>query len=160
MQQRIQLLYMGNNNSYIVVQFFYFNSLESLPVETLGPEDVAPLNCRYDAQIYVFAKEMEKKLQDAKLYVVGAGALGCELLKNLALMWTSYGSQGKLTIIDDGIIEKSNLSRQFLFQDWNIAEEKSRVATSAASTNNPYLQVVALQNHVSIYTHHVFDDSF
>ena len=115
---------MGNNNSYIAVQFFYFDSLESLPVETLGLEDLAPLNCRYDAQISVFAKEMEKKLQDAKLFVVGAGALGCELLKNLALMGTSYGSQGKWTIIDDDFIDKSNLSRQFLFRNWNIGEEK------------------------------------
>ena len=117
-------MYIGNNNSYFAVQFFYFDSLESLPVETLGPEDVAPLNCRYDAQISVFGKEMQKKLQDAKLFVVGAGALGCELLKNLSLMGTSCGSQGKLTITDDDIIEKSNLSRQFLFRNWNIGEEK------------------------------------
>ena len=54
--QRIQLLYMGNNNSYIVVHFFYFDSVEYLPIETLGPEDVVPLNCHYDAQISVFAK--------------------------------------------------------------------------------------------------------
>ena len=127
---------MGNNNSYIAVQFFYFDSLESLPVETLGPEDVAPLNCRYDAQISVFGKEMQKKLQDAKLFVVGAGALGCELLKNLALMGASCGSQGKLTITDDDVIEKSNLSRQFLFRDWNIGEAKSRVAASAAAAIN------------------------
>ena len=129
---------MGNNNSYIVMQFFYFNSLESLPVETLGPEDVAPLNCRYDAQIFVFEKEMEKKLQDAKLFVVEAGALGCELLKNLALMGASCGSQGKLTLTDDDVIEKSNLSRQFLFRDWNIGEAKSRVAASVVVAINPY----------------------
>ena len=57
------------------MQFFYFDSLESLPVETFGPEDVAPLNCRYDAQISVFGKEMQKKLQDAKLFVVGTSVM-------------------------------------------------------------------------------------
>ena len=36
---------------------------------------------------------MQKKLEDAKLFVVSAGALGCELLKNLALMGASSGSR-------------------------------------------------------------------
>jgi ubiquitin-activating enzyme E1 len=75
-------------------QFFYFDSLESLHVEPLGPEDTRPLNCHYDAQIYVFGKETHKKLEDVKLFLVGDGALGCELLKNLTLMGASCGSQG------------------------------------------------------------------
>jgi ubiquitin-activating enzyme E1 len=141
-------------------QFFYFDSLESLPLEPLQPEDVAPLNCRYDAQISVFGKKLQKKLEDAKLFVVGAGALGCELLKNLALMGASSGSQGKLTITDDDVIEKSNLSRQFLFRDWNIGQAKSTVAASAATAINPHLKVEALQNRVSPDTENVFDDSF
>lgn len=141
-------------------QFFYFDSLESLPLEPLQPEDVAPLNCRYDAQISVFGKKMQKKLEEAKLFVVGAGALGCELLKNLALMGASSGSHGKLTITDDDVIEKSNLSRQFLFRDWNIGQAKSTVAASAATAINPHLKIEALQNRVSPDTENVFDDSF
>lgn len=141
-------------------QFFYFDSLESLPLEPLQPEDVAPLNCRYDAQISVFGKKLQKKLEDAKLFVVGAGALGCELLKNLALMGASSGSHGKLTITDDDVIEKSNLSRQFLFRDWNIGQAKSTVAASAATAINPHLKIEALQNRVSPDTENVFDDSF
>jgi len=141
-------------------QFFYFDSLESLPLEPLQPEDVAPLNCRYDAQISVFGKKMQKKLEDAKLFVVGAGALGSELLKNLALMGASSGSHGKLTITDDDVIEKSNLSRQFLFRDWNIGQAKSTVAASAATAINPHLKIEALQNRVSPDTENVFDDSF
>lgn len=141
-------------------QFFYFDSLESLPLEPLQAEDVAPLNCRYDAQISVFGKKMQKKLEDAKLFVVGAGALGSELLKNLALMGASSGSHGKLTITDDDVIEKSNLSRQFLFRDWNIGQAKSTVAASAATAINPHLKIEALQNRVSPDTENVFDDSF
>jgi len=141
-------------------QFFYFDSLESLPEEPLGPEDVAPLNCRYDAQISVFGRKMQEKLQHAKLFVVGAGALGCELLKNLALMGASCESPGKLTITDDDVIEKSNLSRQFLFRDWNIGQAKSSVAASAATVINPYLQIEALQNRVSPDTQDIFDYSF
>uniref|UniRef100_A0A0D6QW00 E1 ubiquitin-activating enzyme n=1 Tax=Araucaria cunninghamii TaxID=56994 RepID=A0A0D6QW00_ARACU len=141
-------------------QFFYFDSLESLPVEPLKPEDVAPLNCRYDAQISVFGRNVQKALEDAKVFVVGAGALGCELLKNLALMGVSSGNKGKLTITDDDVIEKSNLSRQFLFRDWNIGQAKSTVAATAATAINPNLRVEALQNRVSPDTENVFDDAF
>ncbi|KAL2508092.1 Ubiquitin-activating enzyme E1 1 [Forsythia ovata] len=141
-------------------QFFYFDSLESLPAEPLDPSDFRPLNSRYDAQISVFGSKLQKKLEDAKVFLVGSGALGCEFLKNLALMGVSCGDQGKLTLTDDDVIEKSNLSRQFLFRDWNIGQAKSTVASSAASSINPHLHIEALQNRVGPETENVFDDTF
>ncbi|KAF7841934.1 ubiquitin-activating enzyme E1 1-like [Senna tora] len=141
-------------------QYFYFDSVESLPTEQLDPNDFRPVNSRYDAQISVFGSKLQKKLEDAKVFVVGSGALGCEFLKNLALMGVSCGSRGKLTITDDDVIEKSNLSRQFLFRDWNIGQAKSTVAASAAVSINPPLQIEALQNRVGPETENVFDDAF
>lgn len=44
------------------------------------------------------------------------GAIGCELLKNLAMMGVACGSDGKLKITDMDQIEISNLNRQFLFR--------------------------------------------
>ncbi|KAI4304607.1 hypothetical protein MLD38_040092 [Melastoma candidum] len=78
----------------------------------------------------------------------------------LALMGVSCGHQGKLTVTDDDVIEKSNLSRQFLFRDWNIGQSQSSVAASAAKTINPHLKVEALQNRVGPETESVFDDGF
>lgn len=141
-------------------QFFYFDSLESLPTEPLEPSDLAPRNCRYDAQISVFGSTLQKKLEDAKAFVVGSGALGCEFLKNLALMGVSCGNQGKLTVTDDDVIEKSNLSRQFLFRDWNIGQAKSTVAAASVTSINPQLHIEALQNRVGPETENVFDDNF
>ncbi|CAI0424166.1 unnamed protein product [Linum tenue] len=141
-------------------QFFYFDSVESLPTEPLDPNDLKPLNSRYDAQISVFGAKLQKKLEDAKVFIVGSGALGCEFLKNLALMGVSCGKQGKLTVTDDDVIEKSNLSRQFLFRDWNIGQAKSTVAASAASLINPNFNIEALQNRASPETESVFDDNF
>ncbi|KAL7247251.1 hypothetical protein ACSBR2_002217 [Camellia fascicularis] len=141
-------------------QFFYFDSVESLPTEPLEPSDLRPLNSRYDAQISVFGSKLQKKLEDAQVFVVGSGALGCEFLKNLALMGVSCNSQGKMTITDDDVIEKSNLSRQFLFRDWNIGQAKSTVAASAVSLINPRLHIEALQNRVGPETENVFDDTF
>ncbi|KAE8039321.1 hypothetical protein FH972_011745 [Carpinus fangiana] len=141
-------------------QFFYFDSVESLPTEPLDSSDLRPLNSRYDAQISVFGSKLQKKLEDAIVFIVGSGALGCEFLKNVALMGVSCGDQGKLTITDDDVIEKSNLSRQFLFRDWNIGQAKSTVAASAASSINPRLKIEALQNRVGPETENVFNDTF
>ncbi|CAL0309663.1 unnamed protein product [Lupinus luteus] len=141
-------------------QFFYFDSVESLPTEPLDSNDLRPVNSRYDAQISVFGRNLQKKLEDSQVFVVGSGALGCEFLKNLALMGVSCGSQGKLTITDDDVIEKSNLSRQFLFRDWNIGQAKSTVAASAAASINPGFNIEALQNRVGTETENVFNDTF
>jgi ubiquitin-activating enzyme E1 len=75
---------------------------------------------RYDAQIAVFGKQTQEVMESLHVFLVGAGALGCEFLKDFAMMGISTGSRGLLTITDDDVIEKSNLSRQFLFRDWDI----------------------------------------
>ncbi|WCJ28001.1 ubiquitin-activating enzyme 1 [Euphorbia peplus] len=141
-------------------QFFYFDSVESLPTEPLEPHDLSPVNSRYDAQISVFGSKLQKKMEQANIFMVGSGALGCEFLKNLALMGVSCAEGGKLTITDDDVIEKSNLSRQFLFRDWNIGQAKSTVAASAAALINPRINIEALQNRASPETENVFDDTF
>ncbi|KAE8809864.1 Ubiquitin-activating enzyme E1 2 [Hordeum vulgare] len=141
-------------------QFFYFDSVESLPVDPLEPGDLKPKNSRYDAQISVFGSKLQNKLEEAKIFMVGSGALGCEFLKNLALMGISCSQKGNLTVTDDDVIEKSNLSRQFLFRDWNIGQPKSTVAATAAMVINPKLHVEALQNRASPETENVFNDAF
>ncbi|PKU84246.1 Ubiquitin-activating enzyme E1 1 [Dendrobium catenatum] len=141
-------------------QFFYFDSVESLLPEPLDPNDLKPLNSRYDAQISVFGAKLQKKLEEANAFIIGSGALGCEFLKNLALMGVSCSPKGKLTITDDDVIEKSNLSRQFLFRDWNIGQAKSTVAAAAATAINPSFHIEALQNRASPETENVFDDTF
>ncbi len=51
---------------------------------------------------------------------VGAGAIGCELLKNFAMMGVGCSTEGAVYVTDMDIIEKSNLNRQFLFRPWHI----------------------------------------
>jgi ubiquitin-activating enzyme E1 len=99
-------------------------------------------------------------MESQKVFLVGAGALGCEFIKNFALMGLACSPDGKVTVTDDDVIEKSNLSRQFLFRDWNIGQAKSTCATSAAKLINPTLNVSPLQNRVSPDTEDVFDDAF
>jgi len=142
-----------------LMQWFYFDSVESMPAEfPLPASELELTGTRYDHQIICFGKSVQKKLSELNLFLVGAGALGCEFLKNFALMGAC--SNGKLTVTDDDVIEKSNLSRQFLFRDKDIGSAKSSCASNAAAAINPELKVNALQNRVSPETEDVFDDSF
>lgn len=62
-----------------------------------------------------------------KYFIVGAGAIGCELLKNFAMM--GVGAEGgKIIITDMDLIEKSNLNRQFLFRPQDVQKAKSVTA--------------------------------
>jgi molybdopterin/thiamine biosynthesis adenylyltransferase len=49
------------------------------------------------------------KLQKLNLFMVGCGAIGCELLKNFSML--NIGTEGSITITDPDHIETSNLSR-------------------------------------------------
>lgn len=51
---------------------------------------------------------------------MGAGAIGCELLKNFAMIGLGCGEGGEVVVTDMDTIEKSNLNRQFLFRPWDV----------------------------------------
>uniref|UniRef100_A0A7S0Y9F7 Ubiquitin-activating enzyme E1 C-terminal domain-containing protein n=1 Tax=Polytomella parva TaxID=51329 RepID=A0A7S0Y9F7_9CHLO len=65
-----------------------------------------------------------------------------------------------LTVTDDDTIERSNLSRQFLFRDKDIGGAKSEIAAAAAAKLNPHLRVQALQNRVGLETENLFNHPF
>ena len=60
--------------------------------------------------------------------MVGAGALGCELIKAFALMGIACSPEGKVHVTDNDNIEVSNLNRQFLFRKNNVGQSKSACA--------------------------------
>ncbi|KAJ9469126.1 Ubiquitin-activating enzyme E1 2 [Diplonema papillatum] len=141
-------------------QWMLFDAEEALPATATRASPGAVANSRYADQIAVLGPEMQEKLAKLNVFLVGSGALGCELLKNLALMGCCSAVTGQLTVTDDDIIEKSNLSRQFLFRNHNIGQSKSESASKAAQVMNPQFKVKALTERVQPATENIFDEVF
>jgi molybdopterin/thiamine biosynthesis adenylyltransferase len=85
----------------------------------------------------------QQKLRNAKVLVVGAGALGNEIVKNLALLGI-----GNILIADMDTIENSNLSRSVLYRQSDNGQPKSAVAAAAAKEIYPDLNVYHFNGNV------------
>lgn len=146
-------------------QFFYFDSLESLPSPEEYPrtvETTQSVGSRYDAQIAVFGKAYQETIQNLNVFLVGSGAIGCEMLKNWAMMGLGSGPKGKISVTDNDSIEKSNLNRQFLFRPKDVGSNKSEVAAKAVQIMNPDLKgkINTMINKVGPETEDIFDVNF
>jgi len=85
----------------------------------------------------------QEKLAAARVFVVGAGALGNEVLKNLALLGV-----GHIHVIDLDDIEESNLTRSVLFRSRDRGRPKVLAAAEALRDINPDIRVYPIQGNV------------
>ncbi|MBI3467614.1 MAG: ThiF family adenylyltransferase [Planctomycetes bacterium] len=76
------------------------------------------------------------RIKAARVMVVGAGALGNEIVKNLALLGI-----GKIIVIDKDAVELSNLSRSVLFRESDIGRPKAEVVAERARDLNPDITI-------------------
>eukprot|EP01029_Cantina_marsupialis_P025046 TRINITY_DN6569_c0_g2_i1.p1 TRINITY_DN6569_c0_g2~~TRINITY_DN6569_c0_g2_i1.p1 ORF type:complete len:1058 (-),score=389.83 TRINITY_DN6569_c0_g2_i1:160-3264(-) len=141
-------------------QGFYFDCVEVLPKVKTSIEDHQPEGSRYDDQICIFGREFVTKMKNQQLFMVGAGALGCEFLKGFALMGIGCGEEGMVTCTDMDNIEVSNLNRQFLFRSHDVGSAKSVTACKAAQNMNSDLKIKAMEIPVGNDTEDVFNDDF
>lgn len=81
----------------------------------------------------VLGTERYHAVRSAKILMVGAGGIGCELLKDLLL-----SGFGEIHIVDLDTITLSNLNRQFLFRQKDIGKLKSLTVVKAVESFNYY----------------------
>ncbi|WP_293840904.1 molybdopterin-synthase adenylyltransferase MoeB [Sphingopyxis sp.] len=95
---------------------------------------------RYARQIILpaFGGAGQARLKNAHVAVIGAGGIGCP-----AITYLAAAGVGSLTIIDDDVVELSNLQRQPLFTDGDIGARKAVVAAAAARQINPHVKAIA-----------------
>lgn len=101
---------------------------------------------RYNRHIILpeIGSEGQKKLNAAKVLVVGAGGLGSPVLIYLAA-----AGVGELGIVDDDVVSLSNLQRQILYKVTELNKPKVEMAKAALQANNPELIVKTFQTRFS-----------
>nr|WP_228278150.1 ThiF family adenylyltransferase [Brevibacterium limosum] len=123
------------------------------PVEALSREELE----RYSRHLSLpgFGLEGQRRLRAASVLVIGAGGLGAPVLGYLAA-----AGIGSITIIDDDVVEASNLQRQIIHRDADVGRAKAESAAAALRRLDPGLAVrpivgrVSPENALDLFTAH------
>lgn len=86
----------------------------------------------------------QRRLKAASVAVVGAGGIGSAVIPSLA-----GAGIGRLTIIDDDIVDRTNLQRQPIFRDDQVGQPKAELAAAFARALNPHVEVIAVEQRLS-----------
>jgi molybdopterin-synthase adenylyltransferase len=105
---------------------------------------------RYDRQLVYFADvdpgraaQIQARLRDATVVIVGVGGLGTWAAAGLA-----SAGVGRLVLIDDDVVDLSNLNRQVLYRRSDVGRPKAEVAAEALAAFNPELALTAIVERV------------
>ncbi|MDD3858337.1 MAG: HesA/MoeB/ThiF family protein [Methanoculleus sp.] len=94
---------------------------------------------RYARQILLFGEEGQERLKRAKVFIAGAGGLGCPIALYLAV-----AGVGEIRLVDRDTVDRTNLNRQVLHWESDIGELKARSAEAKLREANPDIRVEAL----------------
>jgi molybdopterin/thiamine biosynthesis adenylyltransferase len=110
-----------------------------LPVSTQHDSDFLERYSRH-VRLPQVGVEGQKKLQHARILLIGAGGLGSP-----AAFYLAAAGVGFLRLVDDDVVDRSNLQRQILHTDAGIGTAKVLSATQRLTALNPRVQVDAVQ---------------
>eukprot|EP00002_Diphylleia_rotans_P019001 TRINITY_DN3674_c0_g1_i1.p1 TRINITY_DN3674_c0_g1~~TRINITY_DN3674_c0_g1_i1.p1 ORF type:complete len:479 (-),score=98.69 TRINITY_DN3674_c0_g1_i1:729-2129(-) len=91
----------------------------------------------------VLGETLFQRVSSAKVLVVGAGGIGCELLKNLVLAGFT-----DIHVADLDTIDVSNLNRQFLFRKQHVGQSKAKVAHEQVLRFNPTANITSYHDNI------------
>lgn len=86
----------------------------------------------------------QEKLKHAKVLMIGAGGLGCPVLQYLVA-----AGVGKIGIVDDDLVDVSNLHRQILYSVKDVGSPKVTVAKEKLEALNPHVEITAYMTRLS-----------
>jgi len=111
-------------------------------VSKLSPEELE----RYDRQLRIpsFGEEAQLKLKSSTVLIAGVGGLG-----SIAAIYLAAAGVGKLRIVDEGIVELSNLNRQILYSTEDIGQPKVLIASKKLMELNPLIEIEAIQERIT-----------
>jgi len=109
---------------------------------TLSPEE---LN-RYARHILLrdVGGNGQQKLKAARVLIIGAGGLGAPLA-----MYLAAAGVGTIGIVDDDIVDLSNLQRQIIHTSGRVGEAKTASATAMLKDINPHVKVISHQTRIT-----------
>ncbi len=115
-----------------------------------SPDSTPPQKIKLDTKEWVSTFKLISwwdvdRVKSANIMVVGAGALGNEVLKNLALL-----NVGNILIVDFDTIEYGNLSRSVLFREADCGKPKSTVAAEQVRAINPNVSVLEVNGDIML----------
>ena len=101
---------------------------------------------RYSCQIALpgFSREVQQKLTDASVLIIGMGGLGCP-----AAQYLVAAGVGKVGIVDDDVVSVSNLHRQILYCEADAGKLKVDVAQNVLTAQNPHIKIIKHQTRVN-----------
>ncbi len=92
---------------------------------------------RYNRQILLIGKDKQEKIKNATVLIVGVGGLG-----SAAAYYLTAAGIGKLILVDDGLVELSNLQRQILYTINDVGKPKVFAAKERLRKLNPHVDIV------------------
>ena len=144
------------------LQWFYLSSEDVVPDNIEADQQATDWSALHQAsaQQICVGNVLCQQLTKMQLLVVGSGAIGCELLKNLAMLNACTHASGNIVVTDPDTIERSNLNRQFLFSTKDVGELKSITAAAAIKRMRSHVNVQAMSEKVGADSETIFSDSF
>ena len=139
-------------------QWLWFDFYDS--VKELKVSDRKLKKSRYDEQIAIFGNVIQNKIENSNIFMIGAGAIGCEYLKIFSMMGFSTSKNSKVTVTDNDNIEISNLNRQFLFKKCHTGLNKAICACKEVKLMNKDFNCEAQTNLVYEGTEYIYTEEF
>jgi adenylyltransferase/sulfurtransferase len=107
-------------------------------------EESSTKSDRFDRQKRIAGWD-QKKIKNARIMIIGAGATGNEVVKNLTLCGV-----GRIYLIDYDLIESSNLSRCVLFNYTNsLKKYKADVIKDTCKNLNPNVKIISIKQELN-----------